>query len=159
MAAFINAVSVETKLRVAAAYVDAREKLDGLRPSINVVAKDCGVEWHFAKKAESKLLISGEVVLPEKCLQRLRLPSRARRKDPRPNQKICIVRIVSKGHTAVLEFACEPLVCVHWHNYVAARCIEVVVACFPCSRRIMRTQPRAVRQIPAGKYFEDVISS
>ena len=35
--------AVVTKLRVAAVYVDAQDKLDGLRPSINAVAKDCGV--------------------------------------------------------------------------------------------------------------------
>ena len=56
---------VETKLRVAAAYIDARDKIDGLRPSINAVAKDCGVGWHFVKKVESELLGSGEVVLLE----------------------------------------------------------------------------------------------
>ena len=34
---------VEKKLRVTAAYIDAKDKLDGLRPSINAVTKDCGV--------------------------------------------------------------------------------------------------------------------
>ena len=56
---------METKLHVAAAHIDAKDKLDGLRPSINAVAKDCVVGWHFVEKVESKLLGSGEVVLPK----------------------------------------------------------------------------------------------
>ena len=57
--------AVEKKLSVAAAYVDAREKCDDQRPSVNAVARDCGVGWHYVQKVEAELLSLGEVLLPD----------------------------------------------------------------------------------------------
>ena len=56
---------METKLRVAALYIDARDKCDGARPSINAIAKESGVGWHYVEKVETELLDTGEVALPK----------------------------------------------------------------------------------------------
>ena len=52
--------SMEIKLRVAATYLDAKEKsIDaglGPRPVISRVASECGVGWHIVDKVEGELM-------------------------------------------------------------------------------------------------------
>ena len=56
---------METKIYVAALYVDARDKCGGSRPSINSITEESGVSWPFVKKVETELLATGEVALSE----------------------------------------------------------------------------------------------
>jgi len=54
---------MEIKLRVAATYLDAKEKsIDaglGPRPAISRVASECGVGWHIVEKVEGKPMTEG----------------------------------------------------------------------------------------------------
>ena len=56
---------IDRKLRVAAAYLDAQENVDGPRPSIAQVGRECGVGWHYVEKVEEEILCLGEVVPPD----------------------------------------------------------------------------------------------
>ena len=69
---------IETKLRVAATYLDAQEESisagKGPRPSINQVAKECQVGWHFVEKIEGELLMEGRVIAPRDIYRNRQLP-------------------------------------------------------------------------------------
>ena len=58
--------SMEIKLRVAATYLDAKEKsIDagfGPRPVISRVASECGVGWHFVEKVKGGLLTEDHII-------------------------------------------------------------------------------------------------
>ena len=69
---------METKLLVAATYLDAKEKsIDagfGPRPVISRVASECGVGWHFVEKVEGELLTEGHIIAPKDIYERWNCP-------------------------------------------------------------------------------------
>ena len=56
---------METKLFVAAKYLDHKERLGGLRPVLTKVAAECHVGWDFVAKIERELEENDRVLTPE----------------------------------------------------------------------------------------------
>lgn len=54
---------IETKLRVAATYLDGAEQSPHARPNISQIARDCNVGWHFVEKIEGELLMEERGIL------------------------------------------------------------------------------------------------
>ena len=67
---------LNTKLRVAATYIDHQDRAGGARPNIDHVRKECKVSWAFVKKIETELAEEGHVIAPEDIYKRrsLRTP-------------------------------------------------------------------------------------
>ena len=61
---------IHTKLKVAATYLEHKERLLGSRPNISLVARECNVGWHFVEKIENELFIEGHVLAPKDIYRR-----------------------------------------------------------------------------------------
>jgi hypothetical protein len=56
---------MDTKLFVAAKYLDHKERLGGLRPALRKVAAECRVGKDFVAKIECELIQNDQVLVPE----------------------------------------------------------------------------------------------
>ncbi len=56
---------LDTKLFVAAKYLDHKERLGGLRPVVTKVAAECHVGWDFVVKIERELTENEQVLAPD----------------------------------------------------------------------------------------------
>jgi hypothetical protein len=62
------AVVTAIKLFVAAKYLDHKERLNGMRPSMSKVALECHVSKKFAVKIEHELMENSRILAPEEIL-------------------------------------------------------------------------------------------
>jgi hypothetical protein len=56
---------METKLFVAAKYLDHKEMRGGLRPILSMIAAECRVGWDFVAKIERELVENDRVLTPK----------------------------------------------------------------------------------------------
>ncbi|KAL7545645.1 hypothetical protein ACHAWF_009010 [Thalassiosira exigua] len=98
-----TAYGIETKLSVAATYLDAQDKANGLRPNLSKVARDCDVGWHFVEKIERELLCEGRVRAPKDIYREQERPIGPGSLSLDPVDIFVIYRLYRKEPTRCLE--------------------------------------------------------
>ncbi len=65
---------MDNKLFVATKYLDHKERLNGMQPSISKVALECSVSKKFVVKIEHELMENSRILAPEEILITCGLP-------------------------------------------------------------------------------------
>ena len=98
---------METKLFVAATYLDAKEKSinagQGPRPVISRVTSECGVGWHFVEKVEGELLTEGHIIAPKDIYKRRNCPIGPGSISMDPTDWFVLYRLYEKEPTRSLK--------------------------------------------------------
>ena len=98
-----KALDVTTKIRVAKAYSSAKAKNNGVEPSINRIARDCQVSWHFANKVRTELLVHGRILTPREIRRNSAAPRGPGAKTLSSYDKFIILQLCIEEPSRSLE--------------------------------------------------------